>query len=164
MLKAIALRQPQFPGRETWIRFGLSLTEGSIDGNAKIEILVPLVLDQLFSGDLPGARQTIERFHAITRSEPVSPLGIVFEKDAETFYNWLAGRFEESLQSMTAGIQLAASTGVHVLDFFLLGHGAAGALSAGDAERAGGILREMARPRPTSRSTLRCTACADFWG
>jgi LuxR family maltose regulon positive regulatory protein len=143
MLSAFCLRQPQHSDYEAWSERALSLVQMIGDGAAKLQTFMVLVLYRLFSGELSKAAVFIDSFREAAQSPNITPLALITLKDLETFYYWLTANFEECHKAATDGLELASSRGIHIFDYFIVGHGAAGALSAGDMERAERFLQEL---------------------
>ncbi len=144
MLVAIALRQPQHPDFEKRAERALSLLQQTSDFNVRVQTFLGLITHRLFSGELSKAESVLDSFRGLARSPDVTPLLLITLKDMEAFYDWLTAAFEENQKAATEGLELASATGVHLMDIYLLGHAAAGALSSSDMEAAGTFIKEMA--------------------
>lgn len=62
----------------------------------------------------------------------------------EATYLSLSGSHESCLKVVSEGLNLADSTGIHMIDFMILGHGALSSLNTGDSPSAGKFLKGMA--------------------
>jgi LuxR family transcriptional regulator, maltose regulon positive regulatory protein len=140
---AIIARQPGHPKIEEWRERALSVAGKGSDPWVKALTLQALASYWLFAGDMPKAAMIVDLFHEAAQSSNFHPLHVILLKDVEAWYSWMSGSFEECRRAATQGLDLAASTGVHMWDTFLLGHAAAGALSAGDMSEARRLLRRM---------------------
>lgn len=143
MLGAFLLRQPQHPDYEAWSRRALSLVPTIKDNTTRLQTLVTLARYCLFSGELSKAMIFIDSFREMTQSLDTAPWALIELKNLEAFYCWLTSDFEECYKAATVGLELASAEGIHLLDCFIAGHGAAGALSEGDMEKAESFLKEM---------------------
>ena len=143
MLIALSFRQPQHPDFENWSERALSLSRESADISLKSDTLSTLALHQLFSGDLSKAAHTIDSFHAVIQSGNASPYLQIFFKDIEAFFYWLGAKWEKCYSAAMDGLELSSATGVHLMDSFLSGHGAAGALGAEDTATAKRFFERM---------------------
>ena len=65
--------------------------------------------------------------------------------DMEAFYHFLSSNSEECGKMVAEALDLASETGIHFTSPIVMGHGAAGALSAGDLDSADEHLGNMAR-------------------
>ena len=143
MLYAFMLRQPQHPDYETWAERALSLTKDIADINIRIHTLAPLAGYRLFSGELSKAKLIIDLFRGIIQSSSVTQLALIWLKDEDAVYYRLTANFEECHKSATEGLKLASESGIHFMDHFLLGNGAAGALSTGEMATAKKYLHDL---------------------
>ncbi len=141
-LLTFCMRQPQHPDHEAWSERAVSLLQ-TIKDEAKLYIYVALVFYRLLSGELSKAALFINSFREAAQSPGISPLALITLKDLQAFYFWLTANFEECNKTATDALELASSKGVHLMDLFIAGHGAAGALSKGDVETAERFIREM---------------------
>ncbi len=74
----------------------------------------------------------------------VSPLPLLVSKMIESMHGWQTGNPVSSLKAVSEGMEKAKSSGVHVMDYLLLGNGVAASLFIGDIIGAGGYLQKMA--------------------
>ena len=143
MLYAFMLRQPQHPDYETWSERAIAITKDIGDINVRMRTLMPLADYRFFSGELSKAKLMIDSFRGIIQSSAVTQLVLIWLKDEETLYYRLTANFEECHKSATEGLKLASESGIHFMDHFLLGHGAAGALSTGEMGTAKKYLHDL---------------------
>jgi DNA-binding SARP family transcriptional activator len=139
----ICLRKPQMQDAERWISRGLALAEKISDCDTAIQILCAVAYFHIFSGELERAAQTLDLSRKVVRDGSATPLSKILLKYIGSFYYWLAGEFEKNRKAADKTISLADASGVYVLNTFLFGNGAAGALSAGDIKRAKHLLQGM---------------------
>ncbi len=144
MLYAMALRQPSNPKIETWTERVASLSEKTPDINVKAFAIQTLLFCYLFPGELSKAETVLHVCRDLARSPNVTPLFLIGFKDLDAFYCWLTASFEENRRAVKEGLDLSSSTGIPLVDVYLLGHGAAGALSSSDLAGAKVFLKEMA--------------------
>lgn len=97
----------------------------------------------MFSGELEGAALVIDSFRKAVMTLDGTPMAKVLLSNLEALHSFLSADFEGNRKATDEGIAAADATGVHLVDVFILGHGAAGALSAGDAKRADDLLKRM---------------------
>jgi DNA-binding SARP family transcriptional activator len=140
---AIIARQPEQPKFEEWIERALALVKRGSDISVKTRTLQSLASYWLFTGDLSKAARVIDSFQEVAQSPGIPPLLVILRKNLETMYYFMSASFEECQEAAKEGLDLALSTGVHLWDNYLLGHAAAGALSAGDYVEARKLLQRM---------------------
>jgi len=132
MLHALTMRQPQHPEYERWEQQALIYLQSNVDANAKLQLLLPLLIKRIFSGQLTEAEILTNTYRKLTKSPAVTPLSLITFIDLKAFCYWLSGKFEDCNDAITEALELSAAYGVHSIDSFLHAHCAAGALSSGD--------------------------------
>jgi len=143
MLYALYVRQPRHPDLEYWMSRGSALAKSIVDIDGKARILLMLALIRLYAGDLEKTAVILDSLRTEVMSRRVTPTAMVILRDLEVNYTWLAAEFDKSREAANAGIAFADATGAHALDVFILGNGAAAALSTGEMERADWLLERM---------------------
>lgn len=143
MLNALVLGQPANPALEYWRNRGLALAEDAADMDTALRILLSLSFHRMLSGEPEKVPLILEAFHKRVEAGPYTPLYVLLQRDVQAFYHWLSADFQRNRWATEDGIALADATGVHILDPYLNGHGAAGALSLGEVARAEGFLQKM---------------------
>jgi ATP/maltotriose-dependent transcriptional regulator MalT/DNA-binding SARP family transcriptional activator len=140
---ALVARRPEFPEVEEWAERAFFLVKRSPDLFVKTRTLQALASHYLFMGDYSKAALIINSFKEVAQSPYLPPLLTILLKTLEALYHWRSGSFKECRKAVTDGLDLGSSTGVHLWDSFLLGHGAARALSEGDVNEAREFLQKM---------------------
>jgi len=143
MLYAINARQPQHPDLEYWISRGSALAKSISDVEERARILLTLGLIPMFAGELEKTALIFDSFREAAITRHVTPSTLVILRNVEANYSWLAAEFDRNRKAVDEAIALADATGVHMLDMFILGNGAAGALSTGEMKRADELLKRM---------------------
>jgi LuxR family transcriptional regulator, maltose regulon positive regulatory protein len=143
MLYAFMLRQPNNPDFKRWENRGLGLVNDMADMDLALRILCALALYHLLSGELAKVQLILDSFQKKLETRQATPVAVLLQRDLQVFYYWLSADFEKHRWAAEDGLALAESTGVHVVDVLLLGHGAAGALSLGEISKAEGYLEHM---------------------
>jgi LuxR family maltose regulon positive regulatory protein len=143
MLYGLMLRQPDNPDLRYWEKLGFSLARDIPDMAMALRILLALMYNALFSGDLEKVGFIMDSFQQKIESSHNAPLSVLLLRIFQAYYCWLCVAFEKNRKAVDDGVALAEYTGVHYFDAYLLGHGAAGALSIGEMERAEEYLKEM---------------------
>lgn len=143
MFLALTHRQSQHPDVEAWAERVLLLGEAHATLNAKVQTLSHLVRHQIFSGDIKKAALAMESLKQLSLSRDASPLSQILAKLAETLYCEVTGSNENCRNAISNGLELSKNTGVHVLDFILLGQAASAAFSENDSSAARNFLEQM---------------------
>ena len=144
MFIALILRQPQHPEIESWAERALSLSSKSGDVSIKTQTLLYSIWHRIFTGDFAKALLVIDSLREITQSGNSTPLAQLTLKYIEALYYWITAKHEQCRKAVSDGLELARKTGVHIMDYFLLGYGAANALSIGDLTTSKRLLQKMA--------------------
>ncbi|MBI5191845.1 MAG: hypothetical protein HZA08_00190 [Nitrospirae bacterium] len=129
-----------------WAEKALHLFQHSRDILFRMEFIFHIVFYCHLSGDFRRAfmlMQTIEEA-SLHLPETATPLAILGWQSARAFYFWLTGSIDKCLEAVSEGLKVSQKTGVHILDYVLLGQGIAAALSGGDMKTAGKLLKSMA--------------------
>jgi two-component SAPR family response regulator len=143
LLYAIYARQPRHPDWEYWISRGSELVKSSTDVDARARILLMSALKPLYAGELGKMALILDTFRETMMTRHVTPSALVMLRVLEVNYSWLAAEFDKNREATDEGIAFADATGVHTLDIFILGNGAAGALSIEEMNRADELLKRM---------------------
>jgi DNA-binding SARP family transcriptional activator len=143
MLDALSMAQPNHGSFPFWEECGKRILDQDIDFAVKTQIMLPLISHRCFSGEPNETEHYLELFHRQLDVREVAPLSILSIRDMECFHFWLKGDFDSCRKACDEGLALAEATGIHVMTGFLLGNGAAGALSRGDMSRAETLLNKM---------------------
>ncbi|HYA43608.1 MAG TPA: BTAD domain-containing putative transcriptional regulator [Syntrophobacteraceae bacterium] len=140
-LSAMALRQPWHPDLEKTEELALSILPEITDQNIRTQILQALAVQYLFSGRTSGP--LLDIFHEMIQTPGIPPFLRIFLKVLETVYCSFTAEFEDMRKAVEEGLEIASRTGIHVLDAFLLGHGAHVALYSENLEAAEPFLKKM---------------------
>ena len=143
MLNALTLRQPFNPAWKQWEDRGFALSRDITDTDVALHILCGIAFYRLFSGEIEKVKPILDSIHQRVDAGHASTLAVLSLRDLQAFYHWLSADFEKNRWAAEDGIALAESSGVHFMDIYLLGHGAAGALSIGEIARTEGYLDKM---------------------
>lgn len=143
MFMALVYRQPQNPMIDLWAERAHALLQGCKDLNIKVSTFVNLAYHKARSGDYEAVEAIIDSFQQLSRDSDTTPLLVLLMRWIESVYLALTGAHERCLKVVSDALHLADSTGVHVFDFMLLGHGALSALNAGDFPTAERFLKIM---------------------
>ena len=117
------------------------------DAGARISAAAQLLIYKLWwAGDFPGGRALYDAFDAeVSEGEHLAALPRLLWWSCASIVDWQCGSAAECYAKVERGLALAASSGVHVRDFFLLTQGIFCALSQEDWPRAEGYLSRLAR-------------------
>ncbi|MBI5418683.1 MAG: hypothetical protein HZA60_01210 [Deltaproteobacteria bacterium] len=144
MVRALALRCPPYPAREAWARRALSVAQTSADASLRIESLVNLACYRLGGHELQELDSILESLKELLKHADAPPLARLTVGWVEAAHANLNSRYDRCLKVVSDSLDLAAETGVHLMDYLLLGQGALCSLNAGEVATAQQYLRKMA--------------------
>jgi len=142
-LGALILRQPWHPDLKKTAEWVLSILPTITDISLKMQCLYILLAQHLFSGEIQAAGPLIDLFREMARTHDSYPLFQATLKVGESYYYIFRAEFQECRRAVEEGLEIAATTGVHVQDAYLLGHGAIAAIHSGDMEAADLFIQKM---------------------
>lgn len=147
MLIGLSLRQPFHREFGSWRQRAHSLleAENGVQTMLKIQLLVSLILDRLFTGNLIETNQLIRVYRSLTKAKGMPTLALLTLKNFEGHYHWKNGNPLECCRVVNEAMELANESGIHVLSFLLLLNGASGALSGDDHPQADAYLNRIER-------------------
>ena len=145
MLNALSLRQPSYSGFRSWRKRAYSLleTENEIQTELKIQLLIPLTMNRLFSGNLIEANQLIKFYRRLAKGKDVPTLALLTLKNFEGHYYWQTGNSSKCCATVDFALDLARKSGIQVLTHLLLLNGATGALTGAKLKQAETYLNQV---------------------
>jgi LuxR family maltose regulon positive regulatory protein len=132
MVTVLAYWQPWHPELESWANEVLSCPDDKIDVNIKIQTLCWFFYYQALTGKLRDAHAALGLLKPLTKKPDATFLSKITGYAIETICNQLYGYHDECLRAAEKGLALAETTGIHVLDHWLIGHAASTCLNRGD--------------------------------
>ncbi|MFW5958259.1 MAG: BTAD domain-containing putative transcriptional regulator [Desulfosalsimonas sp.] len=142
-LFSLAFRSPDHPEFKTWEKRGQTILQENNPGEIKLRLIVAWAWHRLFTGNLAEARHFIEMYRELVHSPNIAPYLLLGLKNLQAFYHFLGNDSEACSKMVADSLDLASTTGIHLISPIVLGHGAAAALSAGDIDSADEHLRNM---------------------
>ncbi|MDD5763155.1 MAG: AAA family ATPase, partial [bacterium] len=152
MVRALALRRPHYSAMERWADRALELSRTGKDISIRIEALIHLASYRYGGGELRKLEILLESLREVIRRPEVSPLARMTVHWVEAAHANLVSRFDRCIGTVREGLELAETTGVHVMDYMLMGQGALCSLKSGDFATAKGYLGTMASSLPLAKS------------
>ncbi len=123
------------------------------DAGARISAAAQLLIYKMWwAGDFPGGRALYDTFDAeVSQGDHLDALPRLLWWSNAAIVDWQCGSPAECFRKVDRGLALAASSGVHVRDFFLLTQGIFCALNNEDWPRAEAHLAQLARTERTHK-------------
>lgn len=161
MTAALTWRNPVHPDIQKWADKALSLSRTSPDIEACTRAYINNAIYHIWMGEFDKCSVLISEMKTMIASQPVPPLrSIVLRHTEAQFYNTSAEFQREALRSVTAGLEEAGKTGLHVLDPLLYNQGVISSLNEGNPERTEEFLLKLEK---TQRSGSRTHAGHYFY-
>jgi len=151
MVRALALRRPRISGMERWADRALELSRAGKDVSTRIEALIHLASYRYGGGELRKLEILLESLREVVRRPDVSPLARLTVNWVEAAHANLVSRCDRCTGAVREGLGLAETTGVHVMDYMLMGQGTLCSLKSGDFATAKGYLGAMASSLPLAK-------------
>jgi ATP/maltotriose-dependent transcriptional regulator MalT/DNA-binding SARP family transcriptional activator len=144
MLMATIYRQPQNPQLPEWAARTLHLLQFCTDANQGMQAGSHLLHFYVWEGDMFAASRVMEVLTHFAGAPGCQPVARIMGCALGGVYYWGIGNPKASLEQITAGLDLARATGMHVLDSLLYAQGVYANLVAGDLPAADELLRKVA--------------------
>lgn len=132
LIRAVALRRPAFLPMDAWVEQAHELAYTLRDTAIKTELLIHLACYYYSGGDLQNMGTLLDSLRGLMKKPNVSPLAKLNFLWLKAAYANFNSQYDECLRTVSDGLEFASATGVHVMDFMLLGHGALSCLKKGD--------------------------------
>ncbi len=144
MFLALSFRAPHHPDMRLWVEKTYAIFNHIPSPNLKARFGLCMVDYFIWIGDLQKADfiiSQLSRADGYSEYTPVSKLSI---KLSESLNNWLHGRFDECIATVSDGLQISETTGIRIFDYFFYGHGAVSSLTSGNPSAAGVYVEKAA--------------------
>lgn len=142
MVTALAFRHPGHPNFAGWSERAIRLLD-KLDPMLQMNTLVFLTIFKHISSDFAGGKTFLDRLILMAASNNASPLMVLMGFWQEAVHYTIKGELEKCLEIVQKGLMLAESSGVHIMDMMLLGHGALCSYNSGDFKTGDRLLKEM---------------------
>lgn len=151
MIKALSLRRTPSVDMENWARRAMRLAMSTQDIPLKFTILLNTAYYRFHGGDFQDVALLLDALGGLRRKPEISPLSCLSLCWLEAAHANMNGLHDRCMKFVTEGLHLADTTGVHLMDMLLLGHGALCSLHRGEMTEAAGFLRRMAAALASAR-------------
>lgn len=130
---------------EKWVERAIALAQNSLDLGIRTQALSGMALYLMMRrGDMARASVTINLLRETAQFGDVTPIARIVTRLTESIYYEFTARHASCLTAVSEGLKTAEVTGVHVMDYLLLGQAAFSSLNTGDLAGAGRFIKEMA--------------------
>ncbi|MGB3095380.1 MAG: BTAD domain-containing putative transcriptional regulator, partial [Candidatus Deferrimicrobiaceae bacterium] len=149
--KAFALRRPSSVDMEKWSERAMDLARSTGDIALRFSLVIKVAYHCFHGGDLQALGLHLESLRGLSRDPEITPLSRLELCWLEAGHANLTGEHDRCRKVVAEGLALSEATGIHLMDFLLMGHGALCNLHLGDLKSAEGFLRKMASALPQTR-------------
>ena len=156
VVKALALRRPPSIDMEKWVDRAMTLAWSTHDAPLKFTYLLNVGYYRFHSGDLPAVRLLLESLRGMARETEIPYISRLTLFWLEAAHANMSGMHEHCMNVVTEGLGVAETTGVHLMDHLLMGHGALCSLHTGDLPAAKRFLEKMAASILTAKPWEAC--------
>lgn len=166
MLNAMTYRQPTRADLPRWAERVQRFVLTGDDVRLRMALGNSLIFYYLWVGDFSKASLVIEALRPASGLKENDPLTRQNWYVMEAMYSWFAADGTTCMQAVTAGLENAENSGIHLLDLYLLAQGVYSGLSLGDPAAAGSCLQKMSlidSPRLMDRALYQYQASAVAW-
>jgi ATP/maltotriose-dependent transcriptional regulator MalT/DNA-binding SARP family transcriptional activator len=153
MLSMLVWQRPQSPLIPVWSERILPRLAHLPDLNLMMQIGLQLLLYSLWTGDGVSAHPLLAMLRQRLHSVEAPPLAHITLNFCESAYAWTFGHPEQTLDATMKGLNLAETTGIHILTPWLMGQRVFAKLVTWDVEGAQALLDEL-QPRLAHREDL----------
>ncbi|MFB3902180.1 MAG: BTAD domain-containing putative transcriptional regulator [Acidobacteriota bacterium] len=129
---------------DEWVERGLALRQETHDVKTVTQILSNMAIYlALRKGDLRRAESVIAILRDLAHSS-AAPFVQLASALAEALFRTFTGEHRACLEAVSTGLEVSASTGIHVMDFLILIQGVLSSLNTDDLETARDLLKKTA--------------------
>ena len=144
VVKALALRRPASVDMEKWVGRAMVLARATHDLPLKFSFLLNVAYYRFHGGDFPAMGLLLESLRELVRKTEIPYIPRLALFWLEAAHANMNGLHDDCMSKVTEGIGFADTTGVHLMDQLLMGHGALCSLHRGDMPAAKRFLDRMA--------------------
>ncbi len=139
MVLTMVMRRPDHPDFDQWVKRAHSHE----DPHQQLTLLLALTYYWTYKGKPLKMEATVNSMRRISETRDISPLEQTTLKLAEVMWFIFSGHAESSVQSCFEGLQVGENTGVHLLDFVLMGNAIAGAYDSNRPDLVAEYIKKM---------------------
>ncbi|HXX35853.1 MAG TPA: BTAD domain-containing putative transcriptional regulator [Thermodesulfobacteriota bacterium] len=144
MFIALTYRNPEHSETEKWVKRAEAIVQGSSVPVVKAQILLQLVHWYMMMGDFEQSSINVRLLQHLTQSKDALPFVIIMTRLAEAMHYGFTGDHERCLDAVSEGVKTSERTGIFLLHYILLAHGASSYQNLGDHEAAQSMLEKIA--------------------
>jgi DNA-binding SARP family transcriptional activator len=139
MILAMVMRRPDHPDFNQWVK----RMHSHEDPHRQLSVLLAFVFYWSYKGEPVKTEATVNSMRRISETRDISPLEQATLKLAETLWYVFSGNAEKCVQACFEGLHVGENTGVHLLDFELIGNAIVGAYDSNRADLVAEYMEKM---------------------
>ena len=143
MLTVLTMRNPSHPDILSWADRAIGLLGEQSNHQLEAMTVHLLANHYCWTGDFSKAEMIINSAKTRFEEKVDNPLITSMMSNVAAIVLWVTSRFEECRILVENALKTSRETGVHIWDFYLLGHSATSALCEGDVDFSGSCLKKM---------------------
>ncbi|MEW6571107.1 MAG: BTAD domain-containing putative transcriptional regulator [Nitrospirota bacterium] len=144
MLKAISLRGSSFTNTEEWVKRARAMIQRSLDISIRIKLLTNLACCLYNRGTLKRLGVVIDSLSELVNHPEMPVLTRLIVSWLKAAYLNIMSLHDDCQRVISEGLEFADKSGLHIMDYMLMGHGALSFLKEGDFATARKFLKKMA--------------------
>lgn len=144
MIRGLSFRRPPNSSMESWADRAFNSAQTCTDMKLKIQCLVNLACYWYSGAEFQKLELILDSIRDLLHRLELPPLLRLIACWVEAAHANMTSMYDRCLKVVSYGLELANTTGIHVMDYLLMGHGALSALKKGDLAPVKKYLRQMA--------------------
>jgi LuxR family transcriptional regulator, maltose regulon positive regulatory protein len=151
MMRALALARPSHVDREKWMGRALDIAGKSKNIPLKINILANIACYRYSGVELQELKFLFDTLRGLLKNQELPPVSRLIVSWVEAAYCNISSLYAECLKVVSDGLDLAAASGIHLMDYMLMGQGVLSSLKTKDLGTAREYLRKMSYSLSTAK-------------
>lgn len=144
MIRALSMRRPTYINMDEWVERVQAVIRKSTDIPLRTKVLINLAGYYYNGGELQRLRIVIDSLSALLKHPGASIVDQLTTCWVHAAYLNMSSLYDDCQKVVSHGLALADATGIHVMDYMLMGHGALSSLKKGDFSTGKNYLSKMA--------------------
>jgi ATP/maltotriose-dependent transcriptional regulator MalT/DNA-binding SARP family transcriptional activator len=144
MIRGLSFRRPPDSSTESWADRAYNTAQTCPDMKLKIQCLVNLACYWYSGAEFQKLELILDSIRDLLNRLDLPPLLRLVASWVEAAHANITSMYDRCLKVVSYGLELANASGVHVMDYLLMGHGALTSMKTGDLVTARKYLRRMA--------------------
>jgi LuxR family maltose regulon positive regulatory protein len=144
MMRGLSFRRPPDSSMESWADRAFNTAQTCRDTKLKIQCLINLACYWYSGAEFQKLELILDSIRDLLNRLDLPPLMRLIASWVEAAHANITSMYDRCLKVVSYGLELANASGVHIMDYLLMGHGALSSVKTGDLVTARKYLRRMA--------------------